>query len=319
MHPLPLHLVACYPAVLMEGAVIERLRRETDLELDPELLNTPLIYQPAGRRAMARIYAGYIDIAVRHGLPIMLAAPTWRANPERLRRSGFDDAAKVNCDAVVFIREVCRPYADGAPPLAVGGLMACRGDAYDPGDALDADAAADFHRPQARSLAAAGTDYLMAATLPALSEAIGIARAMAEQSIPYIISFVIGRDGSLLDGTPLESAVDTIDGGEFTPPSAYLVNCVHPQTLVAGLGDRLTAGGTLRRRLAGIQANTSTLRPEELDGVAELQSAPPEPFADALVDLHRRWGLKILGGCCGTDRRHIAAVARRLATLADPS
>ncbi len=308
----PLPLVDRHPAILMEGAVIERLRRETDLELDPDLLNTPLIYQPAGRAAMAQIYNGYLDIAVRYGLPIMLAAPTWRANPERLSRGGLGDVTTVNRDAVAFLRGICRPYAADLP-LAVGGLMACRGDAYDPSGAMPADAAAEFHRPQARSLAAAGADYLMAATLPALSEAIGIARAMAEQERPYLVSFIVRRDGTILDGTPLAGAIETIDDRVSPHPSAYLVNCVHPDNLTAGLGDPLAADGALRRRLLGIQANTSTQPPEALDGADELLGASPEPFADALFDLHRRCGLKILGGCCGTDQRHIEALARRLA------
>jgi len=39
----------------------------------------------------------------------------------------------------------------------------------------------------------------------------------------------------------------------------------------------------------------------------------PEVFGTSVALLHRELGLKILGGCCGTDDRHIRALAARLA------
>ena len=165
--------IAPYPAVLMEGAVIERLKRETGLDLDPLLLNTPLIYDDAGRTAMTRIYSRYITIAADYRLPILLAAPTWRANPERIGRRMNRDVAAVNRDAIDFMRGIANVAEIEEAPVIVGGLMACRGDAYKPQEALSAGDAEAFHAPQAQSLADAGADYIMAATLPALSEALG--------------------------------------------------------------------------------------------------------------------------------------------------
>jgi homocysteine S-methyltransferase len=301
-----------YPAILMEGAVIERLRREKSVQLDPHVLNTGLIYHSAGRSAMAEIYTQYFRIAADNRLPILAAAPTWRANPERIGQAALDGVDPVNRAAVRFLREVCRPFANRQPPILVGGLMACRGDAYKPQEALDPRSAEDFHRPQARSLAAAGVDYIMAVTLPAVSEAQGLARVLSSLPVPYILSFIIRDDGSVLDGTPLGAAIEQIDRAVHPAPALYLVNCVHPDTVVAGLGAQLAQKNGLRRRLRGIQANTSALRPEELDASAVLQGADPESFADALLDLHRRFGMQILGGCCGTDHRHIAAIAERI-------
>lgn len=301
------------PAVLMEGAVIERLKRETALELDPLLLNTPLIYDAAGRAAMTDIYTRYIAIGVKHGLPILVAAPTWRANAERIGRHTDRDMATVNRDAVDFVRQVAGNVDDRATPVFVGGLMACRGDAYQPEAALSADAAEAFHAPQAGALADAGAAYIMAATLPALSEAVGMARALSPLPVAYILSFVIGRTGTLLDGTDLKTAITAIDGAVSRPPAFFMVNCVHPRTLAMRLDREPAAGGApFDGRLWGIQANTSTRTPDELDGRKTLDGASPEPFADMLADLNRRHGLKIIGGCCGTDHRHLAAVARRL-------
>jgi len=302
-----------YPAVLMEGAVIERIRRETTLPLDPNLLNAGLIYSRPGRLAMERVYSQYIRAAAEHRLPILVAAPTWRANPERVRKAAIGGVDKVNRDAVRFMRSFCPVSTHGAPPVLLGGLMACRGDAYTPQEALETAAAEDFHMPQAACLAAAGVDYIMAATLPALSEAVGLARALASQSAPYIISFIIRRDGAVLDGTPLSTAIERIDGQVAPPPDFYMVNCVHPETVKAGLGEQLLTNATLKSRLLGIQANTSEKSPEELDGSETLDGAAPQAFAEQMLALYKGSGLRVLGGCCGTDHRHIAAIADGLA------
>ena len=111
------------------------------------------------------------------------------------------------------------------------------------------------------------------------------------------------------------AVIEQIDGQVNPKPALYMVNCVHPDTVVNGLGAQLAEMGLLRYRLGGIQANTSAKRPEELDGSSVLESAEPEPFADSMMDLHCRYGLKIMGGCCGTDYRHIAAIAKRMSAL----
>lgn len=301
-----------YPVILTEGAVLERIRRETSLQMDPRLLNTGLIYSSAGRAAMARIYSQYIRIAADHRLPILVAAPTWRANPERVKQAALGDVGTVNHEAVRFLRDVCHGCDSRTSPVMVGGLMACRGDAYKPKEALDAPSAEAFHRPQAGSLAAAGVDYIMAATLPALSEAIGLARVLASLPVPYIISFIIRRDGSILDGTPLTAVIEQIDRQVCPRPAFYMVNCVHPDTVVTGLGAALRGKGPLRNRLWGIQANTSARSPDKLDGSDALDTAEPEPFAEKMANLHTRFGLKVLGGCCGTDHRHIESIAKRM-------
>ncbi len=310
-----LTLLDRHASMLAEGAVIERLRRETSLDLDPYLLNTGLIYSRSGRSAMARIYYQYLEIAAEFRLPIMLAAPTWRANAERVRKAGLDDADRVNKDAVRFMHELCLDQSPlEGPPVVVGGLMACRGDAYNPTDALDADSAEAFHGSQARSLADAGVDYIMAATLPALPEALGLARSLAQLPVPYMLSFIIRKDGNLLDGTPLADAVRQIDGRVSPKPVGYLLNCVHPQTVIDGLNKTRSTDGVLKGRLLGIQANTSTKSPETLDGSECLDGAEPEGFADTVVGLRNRLGMRIFGGCCGTDHRHIRAIAVRLAS-----
>ena len=166
-----------------------------------------------------------------------------------------------------------------------------------------------YHDAQAEALATAGVDLLLCATMPALSEALGLADAMGATGLPYLIGFVVRPTGRLLDGTPLDEAVVAIDDGIDPPPTAYLLNCVHPRVADAAL----SAAPLAAARLVGLLANTSPLDPAELDGLAELETADPESFASEIVDVAERRGLTLLGGCCGTGDEHIAEIARLLA------
>jgi len=301
-----------YPVILAEGALIERLRRNPTVKLDPHIAHAGLVYDSQGRAALRQIYRQYLDIGRMARLPLLICAPTWRANPARLRQAGFDDQIDVNGDCARFLASIRAEYGTYADQVFVGGLMSCQGDAYKPTEALPADEAAAFHRPQARALAAAGVDFLLAATLPAASEALGLARAMAGCNLPYALSFVLRPSGTLLDGTPLHQAVAMIDSAVNPAPLFYMANCVHPTVFESAFAAEISQSPAVGRRVIGLQANTSTKSPEELDNLGSLDGAQPEPFANAMVGLHHWFGTKILGGCCGTDNRHIAAIARRI-------
>ncbi|UCE59739.1 MAG: homocysteine S-methyltransferase family protein [Phycisphaerales bacterium] len=305
--------IANNPVVLTEGSVIERLRRNPAVELDPHVENTGLIYDAAGRATLTEIYQQYIDISRAFNLPMITLAPTWRANPERLRVAGLGKCAKVNADCVDLIRVICESYGSCAEGIIIGGLMGCKGDAYRPDEALSEREAASFHQVQVSALCDSGVDFVLAATLPGSSEAIGIARAISTCCVPYILSFVLNSDGTLLDGTPLSEIVSTIDSEVASTPLGYMVNCVHPSVFAHALDVATSRSAGLQQRIIGLQANTSTKSPHELGGLQSIDRAEePEAFADAMVSVHRRFGTKILGGCCGTDDRHIRCIAERL-------
>jgi homocysteine S-methyltransferase len=173
-------------------------------------------------------------------------------------------------------------------------------------------AAAEFHLWQAESLATAGVDFLLAATLPALSEARGLAQALASTGLPYLISFVARPEGTLLDGTPLSTAIASIDVNSTTPPLAYLINCTHASVFHRAMLDRRNSSALVRERVIGLLANTAALSPEELDASSELVEEDPELFGRSVAALQTELGMKVLGGCCGTDDRHIACLARQL-------
>jgi homocysteine S-methyltransferase len=195
--------------------------------------------------------------------------------------------------------------------MFVAGLIGCRGDAYRPEEALSTDQAIEFHYEQVLELCDSPIDFLFAATLPALSEARGIAVVMRETGIPFVLSFVITPEGTLLDGTPIDQAVAEIDAAVSVPPLGYYINCVHPSIVLEAL--RSANATTLRHRFIGFQANTSALSPEELDGIDQLQTSPPESFAEEVLRVGRECRMSVLGGCCGTDTRHIECIARLMA------
>ena len=293
-----------YDGILAEAAIVERLRRNDDIELDERLVHAPLLYCDAGRDALARLYREYIGIAESGSLPILLGTPTWRANKDRVMASGI--SRDVNADAVRFLKRVVEELVPETP-VKIGGLIGCKNDCYLPEQALSTDEAKTFHRWQIDQLVSGGADFLLAATLPSVEEAAGIALAMADSGLPYILSFVVGEDGKILDGTSLQAAIESIDALASVPPLGYFVNCSYPSFLKAAL-----LPGKALGRLIGIQANASSLTHAELDGSAEVKFEPVVEWGQLMIQLNRDYGVKVLGGCCGTHGEHLQYLSDHL-------
>ncbi|HEX9252228.1 MAG TPA: homocysteine S-methyltransferase family protein, partial [Ignavibacteriaceae bacterium] len=219
-----------FPHIITEGSIIERLKREFQYPLDNLLSNAKMIYEDNGRVLLENIYREYINIAESSDLPIMLLTPTWRTNKERTKNANVDMKI-INTDAFLFVENIRKSFGRFAEKIFIGGLTGCKGDAYKPEEALNQNEAYHFHKEQMQILADAGVDFLFASTLPALTEAIGIAKAMSETKKDYVISFVIRENGKLLEGTLLTDAIKIIDDSVLTPPLFYLTNCIHPDVL----------------------------------------------------------------------------------------
>mgnify|MGYP005845295887 CR=1 FL=1 len=295
-------LITRYPKVLAECAIAERLRRHPEVTLHPMLFNTPLIYGPeVAREVMTSLYREYIDVAAEASLPLLLTAPTWRLDPDRVTAANVPET--INADAVDYLLGVAKTHA-GVSPVVVGALTGPRGDCYRPAEALDAAEAKRFHRPQIEELAAAPVEFLLAQTLPAMTEALGIAQAMASTGKPYLISFCTGPNGRVLDGTSLPEAMDEIDQTVDRPPVGYFVNCTHPSFLT-----RNYPVGSLGR-LIGIQANGSSKDVTRLDASSATEADPVDDWAKAMLELHDIHQVPILGGCCGTGLEHLQRLAK---------
>ena len=294
-------LISRHPRILAECAIAERLRRHPQVDLHPMLFNTPLIYGPdAAREVMTSLYREYIDTAAAAALPLLLTAPTWRLDPARVAAAQVP--ATINSDAVDYLIGVAKAYAR-ASPVVVGALTGPRGDCYRPAEALNAATAERFHRPQIEELSTTSAEFLLAQTLPAVDEALGIAKAMASTEKPYIISFCTGTDGRVLDGTGLPAAMEKIDQQVSRPPVGYFVNCTHP-----GFLTRNYPVGSLDR-LIGIQANGSSKDVTRLDASAATEADPVDQWAQAMFQLHAVHAVTVLGGCCGTGLQHLQRLA----------
>ncbi len=288
----------------MEGSIVERLRRSKDIQLHPTLVHSPLIYDKAGRSELTKLYLEYIDIALGAKLPFFMDAPTWRANRERVYESNV--SRSINYDAVKYLQEIRDTQNKDIVDIKIGGSIGCKNDCYLPEEGLTSAEAEQFHSWQIEQLAKGGVDFFMAVTLPNVEESLGIAKAMEKTGIPYFISFVIGRDGNVLDGTPLIEAIDRVDDKTVVPPLGYMVNCSYPTFLSA---DKQPA--QLFKRLIGYSANASSLDHCELDGAEQLESESVSEWGDSMLELNAKYGVKILGGCCGTDGEHLKYLVSR--------
>jgi homocysteine S-methyltransferase len=269
-----------------------------------------LIYDVKAANVLEKTHREYLDVGQRYGLAMFALTDTWRASQERIRRSAFPHR-KVNQDNAAFIDAMRRSYnRGGSSPIYVGGLLGPKGDAYKPSEAPPRQEAEKYHTPQIEALAESAVDFLYASTLPAFPEARGMASAMAKAGVPYILSFVVRPEGRLLDGTPLEELVREMDSME-RPPAGYAINCVHPRVFREALVALAERDNSALPRFVSFQANTSSKRPEELDGLEQLDTEEPESLADWMVRVQKEFGTPFMGGCCGTNTVHIEWLAKK--------
>lgn len=270
----------------------------------PEFAAFPLLDSEEGRAALADYYLGYVDIAVRAQAPLLLETPTWRVNHDHAAVIGYDDAAldRVNRAGVEFLLALATSRADELVGWEIGGILGPRGDGYATAGPIDPDAAAEYHRPQLASLAAAGAARATILTLTEVGEAIGVSRAAADVGIDLGVGFTVETDGRLPDGTTLAEAIEAVDAA--AAPAHFLINCAHPRHIASGLTE-----GVWRDRVHGLRVNASLMSHAELDVSETLDDGDPTQLAaDQRPLLEAFENLEVLGGCCGTDTRHVAAM-----------
>ena len=279
---------------------------ETDLIFNhgvdlPEFAAFPLVEDDDGARLLEAYYSGYATIAHAAGAGLLLESPTWRANPDWAAQVGYDAAAldRVNRASVDLVRRVGE--ASGIDQVLVSGIVGPRGDGYLAAD-VDADEAADYHAAQVASFRAAGVDLVHALTMTEPAEAIGVVRAARDAGQQVAVSFTVETDGRLPGGTALAEAVARVD--EVAAPDWYGVNCAHPTHLQPALD-----GGAWQDRLVFFRPNASTMTHQELDAMEELDAGDLPLLVGSTADVRDRLpSLRVVGGCCGTDSRHVAAL-----------
>lgn len=291
---------------LMDGGLETTLVFLEGVDL-PQFAAFPLLDEAQGRARLERYFAPYLEMAAERGLGFVLDTATWRANRDWGAKLGYrrDDLIRVNRDAVAFARRLAAPHEGKAGPIVINGVVGPRGDGYRPDALMSPEEAEIYHLEQVDTFTEAGADMVSALTMNYVAEAIGIARAAVASGIPSVISFTVETDGLLPSGGTLEEAVRAVDEATDGAPAYYMINCAHPTHFEAVLSEQ---GGWMAR-VRGVRANASTKSHAELDAATELDPGDPADLARRYRSLRDRHAqMTVLGGCCGTDYRHIRAI-----------
>ena len=293
---------------LTDSGVETNLIFNAGLEL-PEFAAFVLLDDPAGYAALRKYFLEHVALAHSFECGLILEAPTWRASRDWGARLGYSEAqlADVNERAISLLADIRRAYEITTSPIVISGCIGPQSDAYEPTSRMTADQAQAYHRGQIDSLAATEADVVHAMTMTYADEAIGITRAGMDVGIPVVISFTTETDGRLPDGTTLADAIGAVDRATDAGPAYYGINCSHP----THFGRAFAADDDGGRRIRSIRANASSKSHAELDEADTLDSGDPAELAGLYRDLRNEHPqLTILGGCCGTDATHVAAIAQ---------
>lgn len=306
------------PIFLLQGSVGERIKRNyTHKPPEMPLRLAGLYYSELGRRGLEDSFRDYIHIARDYDLPLIIHPYTYTLRPEQ-RKGLFCGDRDVTADNLNHCRALVEECPEVRDQVFIGTTMSFTGDAYKPETGLEEETAYRFHRVHAQSLEHSLIDHVRTGLTPALPEAAGCARALSETTIPYFVSFLVRKDGKLMDGTWLHDAIGYIDDKTAdNPPLFYQVNCVHPRNLRLCLDRPENRTERVRTRFKGLEGNGSDLSPEELDNSPIIRTSPPEEWAREMMAMHEDYGLKVLGGCCGTDHDHLNELAARIRALYD--
>ena len=290
---------------ITDGGIETTLIYHRGLEL-PAFAAFDLLKDEEGTDELRRYYAPYALLAREHGVGLVLESPTWRANPDWAAEIGYsrDELDTLNRTAIALMEELRTEYA-GRAPIVISGCVGPQSDGYSPETILTAADAEAYHSTQIGTFADTAADMVTAITMTYTAEAIGVARAAAKAGLPSAISFTVETDGQLPNGQALGEAIEEVDGETDAAPAYYMINCAHP----THFDDVLEAGAPWTARIGGIRANASTKSHAELDEATELDEGDPADLGARHAALKARLpGVNVLGGCCGTDDRHVAAI-----------
>jgi S-methylmethionine-dependent homocysteine/selenocysteine methylase len=268
-----------------------------------------LLKDDAGRAELRAYFEPYVAIARERGVGVVLDTATWRANPDWADELGYslDELDDVNRRAVELAEEIRAAAEDRRTAIVINGVVGPRGDGYNPTELMSAQDAERYHARQVETFAATAADMVTAVTMTYPEEAIGVVRAAQAAGMPVAISFTVETDGRLPNGQALKDAVEQVDAETGGAAAYFMINCAHPTHFASVLESE---DGAWLDRIRGLRANASTKSHAELDEADELDEGDPVTLgADHRALRERLRSVSVLGGCCGTDHRHVAAVS----------
>lgn len=277
----------------------------------PHFAAFDLLKTAAGTGTLRRYFERYAGIARSLEIGLVLETPTWRANPDWGAKLGYDAPAlaRANRRSVDLLHEIREAFETPRTPIVISGNLGPRGDGYRPTARMSAAEAQAYHAPQIETFARTDADMVAAFTMTYPEEAIGITLAARAARMPVAISYTTETDGRLPSGVSLGEAIAETDQATGGYPVYYMINCAHPTHLESAV----TEEGAWRDRIRGLRANASRRSHAELDESPELDMGNPEELGEQYREIRRVFRrLAVVGGCCGTDHRHVNAIGRAL-------
>lgn len=275
----------------------------------PEFAAFTLLESEKGQEALGRYYTTHASIAAAHGVGFVIDSATWRSSADWGAKLGYSaaDLDRLNRESIVLAEKVREAHETDASPMVINGCVGPRGDGYNPEVMMTSEDAQLYHSQQIASFAESSADMVTAVTMTYSDEAIGIVRAAERAQIPSCISFTVETDGRLPSGESLREAVTRVDAATDGATAYFMVNCAH----TTHFDDALATGEDFLNRVRGLRANASRLSHAELDEAEVLDDGDPMEFGELYRQLVQMLpNLVVLGGCCGTDHRHIEEIAR---------
>ncbi|HSL48349.1 MAG TPA: homocysteine S-methyltransferase family protein [Candidatus Deferrimicrobiaceae bacterium] len=298
---------------LTDGGIETTLIFHDGLEL-PDFAAYQLLGRPEGEAALQKYFRAYAEIAKRFGVGLILESATWRASRDWAERLGHTprELADLNRAAVHQLDGIRREFQTGKTPIVISGCLGPRGDGYNPASLMSVEQAEAYHGEQARVFADSAADLLTAITMNYVEEAIGITRAARSVTMPVVISFTVETDGRLPTGDTLQAGIERVDAATAAYPAYYMINCAHPTHFERVLDGKKPWA----QRLRGLRANASRQSHAELNESPTLDTGDPAELGREYAALKRRLPrLCVMGGCCGTDHRHVEQIAAACAPL----
>ena len=293
---------------LTDGGIETTLIFHEGLEL-PDFAAFDLLKDEAGAAALRNYFRTYAALARKYNVGFVLESPTWRASPDWAGKLGYDlgDLAEMNRKAIALMSEIRADYQSETSPMVISGCIGPRGDGYIPTAVMSAEEAERYHRTQIDTFSQTEADMVTAITMNYVEEAIGVVRAATAAGMPVAISFTVETDGALPTGQTLKDAVEQVDAATQGAPAYYMINCAHPSHFAA----ILDGGETWTERIRGLRANASTMSHAELNESEQLDEGDPIELGRQHKELMGSLkNLNVLGGCCGTDHRHVEEICR---------
>ena len=273
----------------------------------PEFAAFDLLKSKKGRDHLYKYFSSYASVARDNNLGFILESVTWRASSVWGEKLGYskEKLAEMNHKAIDLLVDVRNEYENGRNKMVISGCIGPRGDGYNPDDKMSVKEAELYHSEQIKTLSKTDADFVSAFTINNVKEAIGLTRAAVTASMPVVISFTVETDGKLPTGQTLKDAIEEVDEATFNTPVYYMINCAHP----SHFDSLLATGEPWIERIRGIRANASKLSHAELDEADQLDDGNPAELGMQYRGLRERLNkLNILGGCCGTDIRHVKEI-----------